>query len=143
MREIRCVWSRDYWLCQYARLFLGDSHTASCYPDTPYATHWREPPHALKGFILLLSIIIIYLAFINITAFIMYGADKHKAKAHKWRTPEKILIGIAAIGGSIGALLGMQIFRHKTQHPQFKYGIPAILIIQILITAGLLYHFYR
>ncbi len=77
--------------------------------------------------------IIIYLVAINIIAFIMYGVDKWKAKNNKWRIPEKTLIGIALIGGSIGALAGMMVWRHKTQHPKFYIGVPAILIIQIAL----------
>ena len=64
------------------------------------------------------------------TAFILYGLDKRKARRGKWRITEKTLIGIAVIGGSVGAIAGMLLFHHKTKHWYFKYGLPAILLIQ-------------
>ena len=73
---------------------------------------------------------IIYLLAVNIIAFLMYGIDKSRARQGKWRISEKTLIGIAVIGGSIGALLGMLVFHHKTKHWYFRFGIPAILLIQ-------------
>ena len=78
-------------------------------------------------------ILIIYLIAVNIIAFAMYGADKSKAKKGRWRISEKALIVIAVIGGSIGALLGMYVFRHKTKHGAFRYGIPLILAAQIVL----------
>lgn len=78
-------------------------------------------------------IMIIVLVVINLIAFILYGVDKHRAKNHQWRISEKTLIGIAVIGGSIGAILGMHIFRHKTKHWYFRYGLPAILIVQVVL----------
>ena len=80
-----------------------------------------------------LAAAVIYLAAVNITAFILYGADKKKAKRGQWRIPEKTLLGIAAIGGSAGAILGMFLFRHKTKHWYFRYGLPAILIVQLAL----------
>jgi uncharacterized membrane protein YsdA (DUF1294 family) len=61
------------------------------------------------------------------------GIDKNKARKNKWRIPEKTLFLIAIIGGSIGSILGMQSFRHKTKHKSFTIGMPIILIIQILL----------
>lgn len=81
---------------------------------------------------------IAYFAIINITAFIMYGADKAKAKKGKWRIPEATLIGLAGLGGGIGALLGMQIFRHKTKHIQFIILIPLFLILYIAFFCSVL-----
>lgn len=75
----------------------------------------------------------VYLALINLTAFILYGADKKKAKRGQWRIPEKTLLGVAVIGGSAGAILGMFLFRHKTKHWYFRYGLPAILIVQLAL----------
>jgi uncharacterized membrane protein YsdA (DUF1294 family) len=72
-----------------------------------------------------------YLIIINAITFITYGIDKLKAKKNKWRIPESTLFLLAVIGGSIGALLGMNVWHHKTMHEKFKYGIPLILIIQI------------
>ena len=79
------------------------------------------------------DIILIYLILINIVAFAMYGIDKQKAKRNKCRIPEATLLGVALIGGSAGALLGMQMFRHKTKHWKFKILVPAFLIVQIVL----------
>ncbi len=70
---------------------------------------------------------------INAVAFIMYGIDKYKAKKAKWRIPEATLLLLAVLGGSIGAWLGMKAWHHKTMHKKFKYGIPAILFLQIAV----------
>ncbi len=76
--------------------------------------------------------IIIYVCVVNVIAFLMYGLDKVKAKRRQWRIPESTLLGVAVIGGSIGAFLGMQIFRHKTKKPKFYIGVPAIFILQVI-----------
>ena len=73
------------------------------------------------------------IVIINIVTFIIYGIDKYKAKKGKWRIPENSLIGLAIIGGSIGAYLGMRVWHHKTMHLKFKYGIPLIIVIQLVI----------
>ena len=78
------------------------------------------------------SIIIFYLLTINIVAFIAFGVDKYKAKRDKWRIPESTLLTMAALGGSIGALVGMRVWRHKTLHDKFRIGIPVILALQII-----------
>ena len=80
----------------------------------------------------------IYLISINVITFVVYGIDKWKARNEKWRTPESTLFLLAIIGGSIGALLGMQVWRHKTQHWSFRLGIPLILILQIALAMWLL-----
>lgn len=77
-----------------------------------------------------------YIIIISIVTFVVYGIDKYKAKHDKWRIRESVLILLAVIGGSIGALAGMWILRHKTLHAKFKYGIPIILVLQIV---GLLF----
>lgn len=74
-----------------------------------------------------------YLLAINIIAFIIYGFDKYKAKKHKWRIPETSLLLTAVIGGSIGAWIGMRLWHHKTIHKKFKYGIPFILTLQLIL----------
>ena len=79
----------------------------------------------------------IYLVFINILAFVLMGADKAKAKRSAWRIPEKTLFLSAILGGSIGAILGMQLFRHKTRHRSFVLGMPAILAAQVVIALAL------
>ncbi len=86
----------------------------------------------------LTNILVYYLIAINIITFITYGIDKLKAKNHKWRIPEATLLLLAAIGGSIGAWAGMSIWHHKTLHKKFKYGVPAILILQIALAIYLL-----
>ena len=79
------------------------------------------------------SYLIYYLLAINAVAFIMYGIDKYKAKKAKWRISEATLLLLAVLGGSIGAWMGMKVWHHKTMHKKFKYGIPAILLIQIAL----------
>ena len=74
---------------------------------------------------------LLYLLLINAAAFVLMLADKRKALKKRWRIPERTLILSALFGGSIGALLGMYTFRHKTRHLKFTLGIPAILIAQI------------
>lgn len=81
-----------------------------------------------------------YLILINAAAFFLMLADKHKARKKKFRIPEATLMWSAALGGSIGALCGMYLVRHKTKHPKFTVGIPFILIVQILIVAILWSH---
>ena len=79
------------------------------------------------------SFLAYYLLVINAVTFIVYGIDKYKAKKAKWRISEATLLLLAVLGGSIGARMGMKVWRHKTMHKKFKYGIPAILLIQIAL----------
>lgn len=79
-----------------------------------------------------LQIFLIYVAVISVIGFLSMGIDKIKAKRNAWRIPEKTLLGFAVIGGGLGVWLGMEIFRHKTKHWYFKYGVPAICILEIL-----------
>ena len=87
----------------------------------------------------LLYSILIYWGAINIVTFFLYGIDKWKAKRSNWRIKESTLLWWAAAGGSIGALLGMKAWHHKTLHAKFKYGVPAILIAQIAVVGVILY----
>ena len=80
----------------------------------------------------------LYLLLINAAAFVLMLVDKIKAKKNRWRIPERTLIGSAVLGGSIGALMGMYTFRHKTRHVKFTLGVPAILIAQIALTVFLI-----
>lgn len=75
--------------------------------------------------------IIMYVVIVNVAAFLMYGIDKWNAKRDQRRIPEKTLLGIAAVGGSIGAYIGMQMFRHKTRKPKFYIGVPLIFAVQM------------
>ena len=90
--------------------------------------------------------IVYILICINVLTFVIYGIDKWKAKRAKWRIREAALLGLAVLGGSIGALLGMKVWHHKTMHKggtrdvdnivggyQFKYGLPLILLAQIAL----------
>ena len=76
----------------------------------------------------------LFLLLINAAAFLLMLVDKYKAQNGLWRIPERTLIGSALLGGSVGALLGMYLFRHKTRHPKFTIGIPAILIGQLVLS---------
>lgn len=86
----------------------------------------------------LLHIILIYLAAINVVTFLLYGVDKYKARRDKWRIPEATLLWLSALGGSLGALFGMQTWHHKTLHNKFKYGVPLILLTQFILALSLL-----
>ena len=78
-----------------------------------------------------------YLAAVNVVTFTVYGIDKRKARRGAWRIPEKTLFLLPLLGGSVGALLGMKVFRHKTKHWYFVWGIPAILLAQLALTVWL------
>ena len=80
------------------------------------------------------QILVIYLVAVNMTAVLVYGIDKRRAVKRKWRIPESTLLGLAAVGGSVGALCGMYIFRHKTRHRKFVIGVPVLLFLQITAT---------
>lgn len=87
-----------------------------------------------------LQSLLIYLGIINIVTLLVYGTDKLKAKSNQWRTPETTLIILAALGGSIGAWIAMILFRHKTKHIKFTWGIPTIFILQIIAACILLFY---
>ena len=78
------------------------------------------------------TLLIVYLLLINIAAFALFGADKRKARRNAWRISEKALFLSAVLGGSLGALIGMRLFHHKTKHWYFVVGIPAIFVLQII-----------
>ncbi|MBO5228917.1 MAG: DUF1294 domain-containing protein [Lachnospiraceae bacterium] len=82
---------------------------------------------------IIIAIIAVYLIIANIAGFASMGIDKKKAEKKQWRTPEATLFLIAAIGGSIGSIIGMRHFRHKTKHWYFVVGMPLILVIQIAL----------
>ncbi len=84
-----------------------------------------------------LHIALIYLVIINVVTFLVYGIDKWKAKKSKWRIRETALLGLAVLGGSIGAWLGMKVWHHKSLHKKFRYGVPAIIVMQLLFIAYL------
>lgn len=74
-----------------------------------------------------------YLLLINALALVLMLVDKYKARKNLWRIPEATLLTVAALGGSLGAIAGMYLFRHKTRKPKFSLGLPAILVAQILL----------
>ena len=82
---------------------------------------------------ILICMMIGYLLFINILAFALMGIDKKRARQNAWRISEKALFLSALLGGSIGSILGMQVFRHKTKHWYFQLGMPLILILQLAL----------
>ncbi len=91
----------------------------------------------------LYEIILYYLLTINLFTMYTFFLDKGKAKNHKWRIKERTLFLLSIIGGSFGALLGMKLFKHKTKHWYFKYGIPFILIIQIILLVFLIIKYHN
>ena len=82
-----------------------------------------------------LTLIIIYFIVVNFIGFVLMGIDKRKAIKNAFRIPEATLFSVALVGGSIGSILGMLIFRHKTRHWSFKLGMPAILVLQLILFA--------
>ena len=81
----------------------------------------------------------IYLLAVNALGLLIMHYDKYLAQNNKWRIPEKTLLGIALVGGSVGCILGMYSARHKTRKPKFTIGLPMILILQILLFVLLFY----
>ena len=91
-----------------------------------------------------MKIFLVFYAIMTVITFILYGADKAKAKKGKWRIPEKTLLLFSACFGGLGAFLGMKIFRHKTKHTSFKVLVPVFMINQfILIAAGTYFLFFK
>ncbi len=85
------------------------------------------------------DIIILYVAAVNVVSFMMMGIDKRRAIKRAFRIPEATLFVLAIIGGSIGAIAGMHLFRHKTRHWYFLYGMPVILALQIILILAVLF----
>ena len=85
--------------------------------------------------------LLVSLIVINVLTFFIYGIDKWKARRNKWRISEAALLWLAVAGGNIGALLGMKVWHHKTMHKKFKYGLPAILLLQVALAGFILYLF--
>ena len=85
-----------------------------------------------------ITLLLSYFIAVNLTGFVLMGIDKYKAKKRAFRIPEATLFIIAIIGGSIGSIVGMYAFRHKTRHRSFVYGMPFILIVQIALIVAVL-----
>ncbi len=80
-----------------------------------------------------MRIIVWYIVIVSIITFIVFGIDKFRAMRHEHRVPERTLFSLAAVGGSVGALLGMLLWRHKTRHRSFTVGVPAIIMAQVAV----------
>ena len=80
-----------------------------------------------------MQFVLSYLTLINVLGLVFMLADKLKAKKNRWRIPEARLIGLALLGGSLGILAGMYLFRHKTLHPKFSIGVPVIFAVQVVL----------
>lgn len=87
------------------------------------------------------DVLVLYLVVVNLISFVIMGIDKAKARKHAWRISERTLFAFAIIGGSLGAIGGMYYFRHKTKHWYFVFGMPVILVLQLLIGMGCYYYF--
>ena len=83
----------------------------------------------------------LYLLAVNLTAFLVMGVDKRRAKKGKWRISEKTLFLPAVLGGALGGILGMRVFHHKTKHWYFRFGFPALLLIQLALAGWLFWKF--
>lgn len=88
-----------------------------------------------------MKLLLLYLLTVNAAGFLLMLADKRRAQKKMWRIPEATLMTAAAVGGSIGCLAGMYTFRHKTRHPKFTLGVPALLALQLLV-GWLLYRLF-
>ena len=87
------------------------------------------------------DILLCYLVAVDLVAFILCGIDKRRARKHQWRIPERRLFALALAGGSLGALAGMYVFRHKTRHRLFSWGIPLLFLVQVGIFVGIVSFF--
>jgi uncharacterized membrane protein YsdA (DUF1294 family) len=91
----------------------------------------------------MIKIILILFLVLNLITFFVYGIDKWKAKKGKWRISEATLLILATVGGSIGAWCAMKVWHHKTLHKKFRYGIPAIIVLQIAAIIFGFIQYYR
>lgn len=91
----------------------------------------------MKG--LPLHVVLAYFITVNVLSLVLFGIDKWKAKHDKWRISEATLLSVTAIGGSIGAWVGMKVWHHKTMHKKFKYGIPLVMVLQLALLLFTLY----
>jgi len=87
-----------------------------------------------------MDIIFLYLIIVNALSFVLMLVDKYKAQNKLWRIPEAVLLTVAAIGGSFGCYAGMKACHHKTKHKKFSIGVPAMMVIHILIVWDLMRH---
>ena len=85
------------------------------------------------------TVLLIYLEAVNLLTLAVFGLDKHRARVHRERVPEAALLGLAALGGSIGALAGMLLFRHKIRKRKFTVGVPVILALELVAVMCVIY----
>ena len=85
---------------------------------------------------------LVYLVIINAAGLLLMLIDKYKARKNLWRIPERVLLGVALLGGSLGCILGMQLARHKTKHLKFSIGLPVIFTLQIIVAVLFLHKFF-
>ena len=85
------------------------------------------------------TVLLIYLEAVNLLALAAFGYDKHLARVHRERIPEAALMGLVAVGGGVGALAGMFLFRHKTRKRRFTVGVPVVIALQISFFLALFY----
>lgn len=116
--------------------------------QTTFAIHSRAVGNALLAFVgTPWGLLAAWLLVMNLITFVIFGIDKWKAKRKEHhesvrRVPEKTLFLFSTVGGSVGALLGMKIFHHKTLHKTFRFGIPAILLLQLIVILGIWVYFH-
>ena len=85
------------------------------------------------------DIIVLYIVLVNVVSFLMMGIDKRKAVKRAFRIPEATLFVLALIGGSLGSIIGMHLFRHKTRHWYFLYGMPIIFVLQVILVLAVVF----
>ena len=87
----------------------------------------------------IMQVLGLYLLVINAVGFFLMGADKRRARRGQWRIPEKTLFLPPLLGGTVGAILGMRVFHHKTRHWYFRYGLPALLLVQLALAGWIVW----
>lgn len=86
-----------------------------------------------------LAYVLLYLLLLSVFGFVIMGVDKWKAKKNRWRVPERTLFLVAFLGGALGSTIGMHYFHHKTKHWYFKYGLPALVLLNAALLGAYLY----
>lgn len=87
------------------------------------------------------NIALLLLLGMNVLSFVLMGVDKRRARQNRWRISERTLLLVSGLFGSLGGLLGMRCFHHKTKHRRFAVGIPVMLVVQTLLLLGLAYRY--
>ena len=87
-------------------------------------------------------VLLVWLVLVNVLNFALMGADKRRAKRDEWRVREGTFFVLALLGGTPGAIAGMYAFRHKTRHWYFRFGLPALLVLQVFLAGAVLWRFF-